>query len=94
MNVQYQLVPNWLINVNYKLTGARTDLFYNGAIFDNEEVDLKSFHLLDVYTEYAILKGKLKLFLDAKNLMNQNYYEAYGYTALPANVQAGLSARF
>lgn len=93
LNVQYRVLPNWSISLNYKFTGTRTDLFYNSTTFNNQEVKLKSFQSLEFYTEYALLKNKLKVFVDAKNLLNQHYYEVYGYTVLPINVQGGVSTR-
>lgn len=93
LNVQYQALPNWLMSVNYKLTGTRTDLFYNSATFNNEEATLSAIHLLDFYTEYSLLNDRLKVFIDVKNLLNQFYYEVYGYSTLPINIQSGVSAR-
>jgi vitamin B12 transporter len=92
LNVAYSPLPNWTTSINYKFVGGRKDLFFNGAT--NEEVDLDSYHLLDLYTDYSFLKGKLKLFVDAKNILNQKYYEVYGYSPLPASVNVGATVRW
>ena len=94
LNASYSPLPDWNISVNYKFIGARKDLFYNGDTFLNEEVNLDSYHLLGFYTDYSFLKGKLKVFVDAKNILNQKYYEVYGYSPLPASVNAGVSLRW
>ena len=94
LNLAYSPVPNWTASINYKLTGYRKDLFYNSDTFMNEEVDLEEYHLIDFYTDYAFLKGKLNVFVDAKNLLNQKYYEVYGYSPLPTSVNVGASIRF
>jgi vitamin B12 transporter len=94
LNVAYSPLANWTTSINYKLVGNRKDLFYNSNTFLNEEVDLDSYHLLDFYTDYSFLKGKLKVFVDAKNILNQKYYEVYGYSPLPASVNVGASVRW
>jgi vitamin B12 transporter len=94
LNFAVSPTPNWTASINYKLTGNRKDLFYNSNTFMNEEVDLDAYHLLDFYTDYSFLKGKLKVFVDAKNILNQKYYEVYGYSPLPASVSVGANIRF
>jgi vitamin B12 transporter len=94
LNVVYAQLPNWTTSLNYKFVGGRTDLFYNGDIFQNEEVDLKGYHLLDFYSDYSLLKGKLKIFVDAKNLLNQKFYEVYGYSPLPTSVNVGATVQW
>ncbi len=91
VNMSYKILPNWMVSANFRITGKRNDLFYDSQIFGNRTVNLKAYHLLDFYTEYSLLKGKLKLFADAKNLLNQDYYEVYGYSVLPVSVNAGVS---
>lgn len=92
-NVMYSPTSRWTTSMNYKFMGSRNDLFYNAAIFQNEEVSLDAYHLLDFYTDYSFLKNKLKVFLDAKNVLNQKYYEVYGYSPLPASVHVGFTMR-
>lgn len=94
LNLSYSPLPNWTTSINYKFVGARKDLFYNSNTFMNEEVELGAYHLIDLYTDYAFLKGKLKLFVDAKNILNQKYYEVYGYSPLPASVNVGANVRW
>jgi vitamin B12 transporter len=87
-NMSYQILPDWLVSTHFKVVGKRNDLFFNAQTFTNDKVGLKAYQLLDFYTEYS--KGKFKVFLDAKNLLNQDYYEVYGYSVLPLTVQGGL----
>jgi vitamin B12 transporter len=90
---QYTILPNWTMSLNYRWTGSRADLYFNPDTFLSERVTLEAFHLLDFYTEFSFANKKLKTFLDAKNLLNQNYFESYGYTTLPMNVQVGISVK-
>jgi vitamin B12 transporter len=79
------------ISINYRNYGQRTDLFYNSNTFGNELQNLKSYHLVDAYAEYALLNKRIKIFIDVKNIFNEKYAELYGYTALGTNFNAGLS---
>ena len=91
-NLSWQVRPSWLVSANFKSVGKRMDRFFNPETFSNDRVSLNPFQLLDVYSEYALLKGKLKIFVDVKNVLNQNYYEVYGYSGLPINVSGGIRA--
>jgi len=95
LNMSYKILDNWTVSANFKITGTRDDTY---SYFDSQTftyktkiVSLKAYQLLDFYTEYSLLKGKLKLFVDAKNLLNQDYYEVYGYSVLPVSVNAGVN---
>ena len=79
------------ISINYRNYSQRTDLFYNSNTFGNELQNLKSYHLVDAYAEYALLNKRIKIFIDVKNIFNEKYAELYGYTALGTNFNAGLS---
>jgi vitamin B12 transporter len=93
-NLSWQVVPSWLISTNFKSVGKRNDLFFNGETFTNEHVGLNGYQLLDLYSEYSTLKGKLKIFIDVKNVLNQKYYEVYGYSVLPISVNGGIRVDF
>ena len=41
-----------------------------------------------------VLPKKMKLFVDAKNLLNKDYYEVYGYASQGFNITGGISFRF
>ncbi len=83
------------MSINLKTFSKRTDLFFNpNNFFIAEEVTLEGYSLLDLYAEYKLITGKLKIFVDAKNLLNQNYSEVYGYNTLKFNLNSGLSFTF
>ncbi len=93
INLGYQATPEFYISANLKTFSNRSDLFFNSTTFDTEKVTLDSYALLDVYLEYKLWKGKIKLFVDAKNLLNQDYMEVYGYNTLKFNIMTGLNFR-
>jgi vitamin B12 transporter len=87
--MSYQILPGWLVSANFRSIGKRNDVFFNLQTFTNDEVSLQAYQLLDFYTEYSW--KKFKFFLDAKNLLRQDYYEVYGYSVLPFTLQGGVS---
>ena len=52
--------------------------------------------LLDFYGEYRFKTRApgLKVFVDAKNILDQDYTEVYGYATMGFNVTGGLSLTF
>jgi vitamin B12 transporter len=94
INAAYSVLPGLALSLNYKYTGQRNDLFFNTNTFTNDEVNLASYHLLDFYGEYSFRKGRYKVFIDLKKILNQDYYEVYGYSVLPNTVNGGFSISF
>ncbi len=93
VNVSYKVTPKLFISANLKTIGNRSDLYFNLSTFDTENVVLEPYTLIDLYVEYTIWKDNLKVWLDAKNLLNQNYAEVYGYNTQQVNFMAGLNIR-
>lgn len=50
------------------------------------------YYTIDFYAAYAIIKGKVKLFADFRNITNQRYFDVYGYNSRQANFMLGVSA--
>ncbi|HEY9048066.1 MAG TPA: hypothetical protein VIN08_19300, partial [Ohtaekwangia sp.] len=94
VNVGYAFNSKFYVSVNLKTFGKRSDLFFNSTTFATEAVSLKAYQLLDVYAEYKLLDGKLKVFADAHNILDKNYYEIYGYSTMGFNMNAGVSFGF
>jgi len=92
----YQFNDRFFANINFQFFSKRRDIFYNPATYYTpEQKILGSYALLNVYGEYGLYMNKLKLFLDVKNLLdNQNYYEAYGFNVQGINVTGGLRFKF
>lgn len=57
----------------------------------NEEVNLKSYNLLDFYVSHNILNNKMTLFANVTNILNEDYQELYGYSTKGRNVNIGFS---
>jgi vitamin B12 transporter len=91
VNVGYQMTKNFFASANFKTFGERKDTFFDVSDFSTKQVTLSAYQLLDIYIEYKIVDGRLKLFADAKNILNQEYAEAYGYNTLKFNINTGVS---
>lgn len=94
LNVGYRATDKLFASINFKTFGKRNDLFFDFSTFTNNPVELDPYQLLDVYVEYAVLDGRVKIFGDFRNLLNQDYYEVYGYKTQPLNGSAGVRATF
>ena len=93
LNVGYQITPKFYASANFKTFGKRSDLYFNSTTFVTESVTLEAYALLDVYLEYKFMNDKLKFFIDAKNLLNADYTEVYGYNTMGLNAMAGVNIR-
>lgn len=91
VNIGWQATKDLFISTNLRTNSKRIDWFYDPATFERSDVELKAFALWDIYAEYKLLKGQLKIFADAKNITGTKYFEVYGYSTMGFNVNAGVS---
>jgi vitamin B12 transporter len=75
------------VSANYRYFGKRTDGNFNTYTVDN----LPAYKLLNAYAEYALAKKRVKIFFDAKNILNEKYSEIIGYNSLGFNFNTGVS---
>ncbi|HEX6333896.1 MAG TPA: TonB-dependent receptor [Flavisolibacter sp.] len=83
-----QVTPSLLVSANLVAAGKITDLDF--STFPFTEVSIGGYQLVNVYVEYALLKNKLKLFADCRNLLDQSYQDVYGYNTAGRNVYGGI----
>ena len=69
--------------------GKRTDLSFD-ASFNQLEVTLPSYFLVNTYISYALPEKKALLFADIRNLTDAQFTEVYGFNTLGFNMQAGI----
>lgn len=82
-----QATSNLFVSTNFHYFGKRTD----GDFTAYTVVDLPSYKLLNAYAEYALAKKRVKVFFDAKNILNEKYNEILGYNSPGFNFNAGVS---
>lgn len=94
-NVGIEASPKLFVSLGANTFSQRTDLFFNPEnFFTAEQVELDSYVLVDVYAEYKMVSNRLRLFVDIKNILDQDYAEVYGYNTMGININTGLSFRF
>lgn len=76
-------------SLTYQLTGERTDTDF--GTFPSADVDLDAFSLLGFYMSHQLVENKLKVFVNANNLLNSEYTEIFGFTTKGRNIRLGLS---
>ncbi|MDN5288917.1 MAG: TonB-dependent receptor [Mucilaginibacter sp.] len=90
-NLSYQVMDDFLVGVNYKYTGNRTDL--NFATTPSSVVTLKHYDLVDLHLELNVTK-KLNIFGDLNNVLDQKYVDWLGYNTRGINFMLGAKYRF
>lgn len=89
--LDYQFCPTTYVRLSYQYNDDRKDSFFNNSTFENEEVTLENYSLLDFYLSHELLSNKLKLFVGMTNIFNEDYAELYGYTTKGRNVYLGFN---
>lgn len=87
LNAGVQATQNLYLSANYRYFGKRFDT--NFSTYTVEE--LPSYKLLSAYAEYALFNKNVKIFFDAKNILNEKYNEFIGYSTMGFNFNAGVS---
>lgn len=89
LHIAQKIKSRFFVNAGISYVGERTDLSYD-ASFNTIAIKLKDYFLVNLYTEYALSKNKVKFFLDIRNLTNTNYTEVYGFNAMRTNASLGV----
>jgi len=94
INLGSQVRKNFYISTNVMSAGKRKDAYFDNTTFTTVYTTLKSYVLWDLYAEYGLMKNKLKLFADLRNLTNSEYTEISGFTTLGFNGYGGILFSF
>ena len=86
--LSYQITPAFFVSTNAYNYGKRADLDFNS--WPATPAELKSYFLWSIHAEYSIVKDKLVVFADGKNLLNTDYVEVLGYSTQGINVIGGI----
>ncbi|WP_293309035.1 TonB-dependent receptor plug domain-containing protein [Pedobacter sp. UBA5917] len=87
INAGAQATDNLYVSANFHYFGKRFDTNFSSY---SDEV-LPSYNLLNAYVEYALAKKRVKLFFDAKNILNKKYSEIIGYNTPGFNFNTGVT---
>lgn len=89
-NIGFNFSRDTYASLGYQFIGSRTDTDFSTY----QDVVLKSFSLVDFYFSHKLIKNKLKLFVNATNLLNEDYTEIIGFTTKGRNVSLGMNLNF
>lgn len=90
----YQPSARFTFSLNLQSFGKRNDLTFDPNTFAAVPLELDPYVLLNFYGEYALLKNRLYLFADLRNITNSDYQEVYGYRTAGFNGYAGVRWSF
>jgi vitamin B12 transporter len=94
LNGGIKVNEKFFVSSNLSWFDKRKDAYFDAMTFQNVNVVLDSYILLDVYAEYAFYKNKLKLFADLRNISNSKYSETAGFNTLGFNGYGGVRFNF
>ena len=93
LNFGYLVGKKWEVSLALRSVGKRIDIYFDNNTFQSRQVELDPYLTLDLYQEYSV-NPKLKVFLDLRNLGNQQFFDTYGYNSRRFNFTFGLSHKF
>ena len=92
-NAAYTFAKVLNVGVNYKYTGGRFDTeFLNVAPYSRID-ELPSYNIVDVHLQYSPVKA-FSVYLDLKNLFDEQYTDWVGYNTRGFNVMSGFKYTF
>jgi vitamin B12 transporter len=81
----YQFTNKLFVSAHARFVGKR----YEPRFMDTP-LELESYKVFDLYGEYRFSKN-LRIFLDIKNLFDEDYVDIKGFTTRPINFIGGMS---
>lgn len=87
VSLWYQFCESTNVSLSYAYTGERFDTDF----ITYSDIALEPFSLLNFSVRHELIPNKLNVFLNADNLLNEDYTEIIGYTTRGRNFRVGLS---
>jgi len=87
VSVWYQFCESTNVSLSYAYTGERFDTDFSTFT----DVALDPFSILNLSVQHELIKNKLNVFVNADNLLNEDYRELLGFTTRGRNFRVGLS---
>jgi vitamin B12 transporter len=89
-----QVTKGLFTSLQLQSVSNTTDVTFDPPFFTQREVALKDYVLVSLYADYALVKNRLKVFADLRNITDEKYQEIYGYKAPGFNAYGGLRFNF
>jgi vitamin B12 transporter len=93
LNAGYDINEQFSLNLIYKFTDKRKDRYFDNSTFKTVTADMDSYNMVDLYAQYKPA-GRLTLFTDVKNILDEQYVDFSGYTTKGLNFNAGFKLEF
>ena len=72
----------------------RNDAFFDGNTFARVPVVLKSYKVVNLSSDFDLIKSRLNVFVNATNLLNEDFVENIGYSTRGRNFRVGTTFTF
>lgn len=89
-----QLTKAFYISVQANAIGKNKDVTFPPPTYEQKEVTIDKYLLINFYAEYTLLKNRIKVFADLRNIGDVHYNEIYGYNAPGFNGYGGFRFNF
>lgn len=86
----YQPEPRTYLSLSYAYTGKRLDTDFNTG----ENLVLDAFSLIHLYASHQVIADTLRIFVNAENLLNEDYVDVLNFTTRGRNFRVGLQLNF
>ncbi len=90
LGLGYVFSDTFTVSATYAYTGIRLDTDFSTFT----EVSLDPFSLVGLNLRYVVIPDRLFLFLQADNLLNENFTEILGFNTRGRNLRAGFTLNF
>ncbi|MCW3073176.1 MAG: hypothetical protein JWP69_245 [Flaviaesturariibacter sp.] len=94
LTIGSQVGKAFYVSAQLNSVGKSFDLTFPPPAYTQTEVLLKSYVLINLDAEYAVVKNRFKIFADLRNVTDENYHEVYGYNAPGMNAYGGIRFNF
>ncbi|CAN5396665.1 TonB-dependent vitamin B12 receptor BtuB [soil metagenome] len=94
VNAGFTFTEQLYVRIDGEYNGERSDIFFNPDTFEQEDITLDAYTLVNLYAEYKLYENRLVLFGDVKNLFNTDFTEVYGFNTTGTAVKAGVRLNF
>ena len=81
-------------NSSFQYLSERNDAFFDGASFARVPVVLGSYKLMNLSSDYDLIKNRLNVFVNVTNLLNGDFVENIGYSTRGRNFRVGTTFTF
>ena len=94
VSIGTQITKALYASLNVNGVGERKDVYYDPTTFAAQSITLKTYTLINFYTEYGFAKKRVKLFADLRNVFDERYSDIYGYNTAGFNAYGGIRFNF